>query len=203
MILEILFIIMGYLIGAISPSYFFGKWLKGVDIRKIGTKNLGASNTYLNVSKIAGVITGLFDVGKGFLALFIANFFVSNMFAYTAGLAAVIGHIFPFYLHFKGGKGAATCAGLVVYLMMVLALTSVPWYLLVFIAVLWLIILITKFAIEPTIIVTPSWLFIILYFARLQLEAVFATIILVYLTIISILNIRRYYMTDKASEKRH
>ncbi|MEX2090827.1 MAG: glycerol-3-phosphate acyltransferase [Candidatus Paceibacterota bacterium] len=113
-------LVVSYIIGSISPGYFFGKVVKNIDVRNYRNGNTGASNTYHLVGPVYGIIAGLFDALKAVLAYFIAlrgiSFAgiagVSPDLAITAGLAAVAGHIWPFYLGFRGGRGAASLAGL-------------------------------------------------------------------------------------------
>lgn len=107
-------ILIGYLLGSLSPSYLIAR-LKHVDLRSGGSGNLGASNTMLMLGWYAGVLVALFDIGKAVCAVLLAKLlFPSAALAGTlAGVAAVLGHIFPFYLHFHGGKGFASYFGVV------------------------------------------------------------------------------------------
>lgn len=119
MIWVILGLILGYLIGSISPSYILGKAIKGIDIRTVGTKNAGTTNAFQQISKTAGIITGAFDFLKGMIAfgvvyLIALHFGFSINFAFVAAFLAIFGHDWPFYMQFKGGKGAATTWGLMI-----------------------------------------------------------------------------------------
>lgn len=119
--INILVVVIGYLIGSISPAYFFGKVLKGVDIRKVNEKNAGATNVLKTLGIMPAIITALFDISKGLIAFFVAYWMGANeFFIFFASIAAVIGHIFPFYLQFRGGQGAATCTGLLLFFLMLL-----------------------------------------------------------------------------------
>lgn len=103
---------LGYLFGSVSPSYILSK-IKHVDIRKSGTKNLGASNTFMHFGRFWGVFVMLFDIFKAFVAVKLCQWLFSEL-AFSgliAGGAAVIGHNYPFYLGFKGGKGLASYGG--------------------------------------------------------------------------------------------
>ena len=106
--------IIGYLLGSISPSYIISK-KKKIDLRKRGTGNLGASNTFINLGKKYGVLVMAFDIFKAFFAVNLsAALFPGVAIARVAsGSAAVIGHNHPFYLKFKGGKGIAAFGGFV------------------------------------------------------------------------------------------
>lgn len=108
------FLFLGYILGSVSPGHFFGRIVKGVDIRKFGNGNTGASNTFRVVGPAYGIITGIFDLLKSPLAYFLSLSAVNSNLAILVGLAAVLGHIFPFYLGFKGGGGVASLDGLFV-----------------------------------------------------------------------------------------
>lgn len=110
--IEILLLLGGYLVGSLSPGYLFGLWIKGVDIRRFGNKNTGATNTYHVVGPIWGILTAIFDVSKGALAYLVAALLLKSDWSLLVGLAAVAGHIWPFYLGFRGGKGVAALFGL-------------------------------------------------------------------------------------------
>lgn len=105
-------IVLGYLIGAINPSYIIGA-VKGVDLKKKGSGNAGASNALILLGKATGVICALLDIGKTCLAVAVVGWIFPD-FPYAMPLTAlfcVVGHIFPFYLKFKGGKGLACLGG--------------------------------------------------------------------------------------------
>lgn len=106
-------ILFSYLIGTSSMSFYLAK-LKGVNIREKGSKNLGASNAMILMGWRAGILVGIHDIGKAALAVILAKTFFpdSSYIGAVAGVAAVIGHIFPFYLKFKGGKGFASFIGM-------------------------------------------------------------------------------------------
>lgn len=108
---------MGYLIGSSNMAYWISK-IKKVDIRKNGSGNLGASNATVLLGWGAGVIVALHDIGKAVLAVLLANLVFPELeyAGAVAGVACVMGHIFPFYLKFKGGKGLASFWGAVVAL---------------------------------------------------------------------------------------
>ena len=113
--MEIAIIILtGYLLGSLSPAALLSK-IKQLDLRNQGTKNLGASNTMLVMGKKLGALVMLFDIFKAFFAAKLAKVLFPQLAIaqLLAGLSAVIGHIFPFYLGFKGGKGLAAFGGLV------------------------------------------------------------------------------------------
>lgn len=111
-------IIIGYLFGLITTGYFYAKHVN-VDIRKMGSGNIGTTNTFRTLGKKAGIIVFLGDGFKGVFAVLAVWLLFHNKYpqgvqileAY-AGLGAVLGHNFPVHLKFKGGKGIATTAGM-------------------------------------------------------------------------------------------
>lgn len=107
----------GYLLGSSNMAYWMSL-LKKVDIRTMGSGNLGASNATVLLGWGAGVIVAVHDIGKGVLAVLLARWMLPEMAfaAEAAGVACVLGHIFPFYLKFKGGKGLASFLGIMLAL---------------------------------------------------------------------------------------
>ncbi len=110
----IIAILCAYLLGSSSMAFYLSK-LKKVDIRKNGSGNLGASNATVLFGWGAGVLVAVHDIGKGLLAVLLAKCFFPELpyVGAAAGVACVLGHIFPFYLKFKGGKGLASFIGIV------------------------------------------------------------------------------------------
>jgi len=117
-------IIIGYLLGSIPSAYLAGRLRNGVDIREVGSKNMGAINVYYEVGLVEAVLVTLVDLGKGIGAILLVRW-VSGIplispFDFLTGLtgvAAVIGHVFPVFLKFRGGKGGATAIGILIFLM--------------------------------------------------------------------------------------
>ena len=107
-----LLLFFGYLIGSLSPGYFFGRLVKGIDIRDYRNHNTGATNTYFVVGPVYGVIAALFDFLKTPTVYYLSLQWLGPDMAILVGLAGVIGHIAPFYLGFRGGRGVASLAGL-------------------------------------------------------------------------------------------
>lgn len=109
----VMIFLMGYLFGCSNLAFFLGK-AKGFDIRNYGSNNAGASNATVTMGLKIGIIVGLHDVVKSFAAAFLASLLFPAIpaAAAVAGVAAVLGHIFPFYLRFQGGKGFASFLGL-------------------------------------------------------------------------------------------
>jgi glycerol-3-phosphate acyltransferase PlsY len=107
-----LIVILGYLLGSIPTAYIVGRVLKGADIRQIGDGNMGAANTFRQLGPKAGITVGIIDAGKGALAILIAQAAGLSLVAVLiTGTAAVIGHNWPVFLGFRGGRGEATTIG--------------------------------------------------------------------------------------------
>ncbi len=106
-------IIGGYLLGSIPTAYLVGRAHGGIDIREHGTKNMGASNTHMVLGVFNGALVLIIDVAKGTAAVFLGRWLTPDVLwaPYAAGTLAVIGHIYPVFAGFRGGKGAATIAG--------------------------------------------------------------------------------------------
>jgi len=115
-------IILGYLIGAMPTAYIFGRILKGIDIRKYGSGNVGATNAFRVLGRFPGILVLLLDVLKGlFVIIFISDYFMppldvsgANTFRIITGIAAIVGHNWTVFLNFKGGKGVAVSLGVLV-----------------------------------------------------------------------------------------
>jgi glycerol-3-phosphate acyltransferase PlsY len=114
-------VVIAYLLGSIPTAYIITRFGYGKDIRKLGGGNVGTHNVYVNVGKLPGIIVGIIDVGKGVGSVYIALAFIASpdlyYWIFAAGLAAVIGHIWPVFLKFRGGNGIATSIGILFVLM--------------------------------------------------------------------------------------
>jgi len=104
-------------VGSIQPAFFIGK-LKGIDIREHGSKNAGAANTTMTLGWGLGILTGVIDVLKATLVVYLfANLYPSPdsypILPFLAGTMAVVGHNYPFYMGFNGGKGTASAIGII------------------------------------------------------------------------------------------
>lgn len=128
----ILVIVLAYLLGSSSMALYLSKFRK-VDFRGKGSGNLGASNATLLLGWWAGVLVALHDIGKSALAVILAKLIFPQLphVGAVAGVASVLGHIFPFYLNFKGGKGFASYLGMTLALNWKLALIIMAGVLLV------------------------------------------------------------------------
>ena len=148
-------IILGYLFGCSHMSYYISK-IKNINIKEEGSKNYGASNTVALAGFKVGFLVFLHDLLKGLLAVVIANYLFEVEYAgIVAGIAAVWGHIFPFYLKFDGGKGFATFMGVML---------AVDWkYGLCIMAIGLLLALISDYVVAGTfsiVGITPIYMFI-------------------------------------------
>jgi acyl phosphate:glycerol-3-phosphate acyltransferase len=131
--MEITVMIFSYLLGSIPTGYIVGA-LAGVDIRKAGSGNVGATNVARVLGKTRGLLTLIVDVGKGFIPVFVAGRLgLSHTAVALVAILAFLGHLYPVFLKFQGGKGVATALGALlalapvatVILMVVFALVAV------------------------------------------------------------------------------
>lgn len=109
-------VVAAYLIGAIPFALVVGKGLRGVDIRQHGSGNLGTTNAFRTLGKQVGILVLVGDIAKGSLAAGLGLWAGGPQWGILTGLVAVVGHVFPVYARFHGGKGIATGAGAFVVL---------------------------------------------------------------------------------------
>jgi len=123
-----------YLLGSIPFGYLLVKIFRKEDIRASGSGNIGATNVARSGAKGLGIATLLLDVGKAYLAVKIAQYFVPGVsdLAMVAAIAAILGHVFPVWLGFRGGKGVASALGVFLALVPMLALCIFGAFLVVF-----------------------------------------------------------------------
>jgi len=150
-------IVIGYLLGSIPSAYLAGRLKKGIDIREVGSRNMGAMNVYYEVGLIEAVLVSLVDLGKGVGAILLVRWLSGNplvspfdLLTGLTGAAAVIGHVFPVFLKFRGGKGGATAIGILIFLM--------PWAVPFLFIVFAIVLRITRnptFSYSPILIVFP------------------------------------------------
>jgi len=134
-------LISAYLIGSIPTAYLFGRIIKGIDIRNYGSGNVGATNVYRVVGKVPGFMALFLDILKGCLPVIILpvifnvdnNMITIDTYKLLIGISAIAGHVWPVFLKFKGGKGVATTAGVVLALMPAVFIISFIIWVLVFI----------------------------------------------------------------------
>ena len=137
MLIYITIVIISHLLGNISTSYIVAKRLAGVDIRTQGSGNAGSTNVPRTLGKKAGALTFVGDVLKGLLAVLIARLIAYSMnmdqstCAYLAVVAVVLGHNYPVFLGFKGGKGVATSLGSMLGMNPIIALTCLGFFIII------------------------------------------------------------------------
>jgi glycerol-3-phosphate acyltransferase PlsY len=113
--IDILSLIIGYFIGSFLPAYVFGK-LKHADLTREGTRNLGTANVYRTLGILYAVPTAIYDTLKGLFMIWFSFMLKADpFFAYLSGIMAIAGHIFPFYLKFRGGQGVACATGMLLF----------------------------------------------------------------------------------------
>ena len=107
-----LFILLSYLMGSVPFGYLFSKYVSKIDIREIGSGNIGTTNVLRTGNKLTAILTLFFDALKGFIPAWISLQFSPELFTYVA-IFTLLGHMYPIWLKFKGGKGVATFLGLI------------------------------------------------------------------------------------------
>ena len=114
----IICLVLGYIFGCFQTGYFYGKLFKGIDVRNYGSGNAGTTNTLRTLGKPAGYIVFLGDALKAVFAVWIVRYLlfpglgdVTKILETVTALGVVLGHNYPFYMHFKGGKGIAATFG--------------------------------------------------------------------------------------------
>lgn len=183
-ILEIFFVILAYILGSIPTSLIISKKVFNIDIREYGSGNTGTTNTLRVLGKKWALIVLLVDVTKGFLAtslwIFIDKYqtdsFARMNFMIILGIVAVVGHIFPVFAHFKGGKGVATLLGMAIAIQPIVAFYSI--------LVFSLCLVLTKFVSLSSILSALAFMILILFIfnEEVVLYRIFA--ILVAITVI-------------------
>ena len=110
--------VIAYLVGGIPFGLIIVRLMTGADVRAGGSGNIGATNVLRTTGRVAGVLTLLLDVGKGFFCVWLASVMTggSEVWMSVAALAVMLGHAFPVWLRFRGGKAVATCAGACLFL---------------------------------------------------------------------------------------
>lgn len=135
-------IIICYLLGSIPTAYIFGKVIRGIDIRRYGSGNVGATNVFRVVGKGPGIAVLLADMAKGALAVgLVASYFHYRwptldirLYQIITGISVVMGHNWTVFLRFRGGKGMATSAGVLMWILPgALALTVAVWLVMILI----------------------------------------------------------------------
>jgi len=123
-------LVAAYLLGSIPFGYLIGR-MRGVDLRAVGSGNIGAANAFRELGRKWGVLTMALDIGKGAAGAVIGRLLLDDPWPIAAGAAVMVGAIFPVWMHFKGGKGVAAAGGVVIGLLPLAALILLPTWLLV------------------------------------------------------------------------
>ncbi len=127
-------IIIGYRLGSIPTAYIVSRTRKGIDIRNIGSGNMGAANVMRQIGTHEGIFVAIIDVAKGAGAILIAQALnVTELWVFGTGFAALVGHNFPVFAGFKGGRGSATIMGIFFVLapeaiLVTLAIVAIPFF---------------------------------------------------------------------------
>lgn len=159
-------ICVAYLMGSIPSAVWIGKIFYGIDVRQHGSGNAGATNTFRVLGKVAGTIVLIMDISKGlgsiallaWLNPYETDSFEQINFKLAVGVSAVLGHIFPIFAGFKGGKGVATLLGIVVALHWQAALICIAIFLLIF--------LVTRYVSLGSMITAVSFPLLFFFFFR-------------------------------------
>ena len=138
-------VLFAYFLGSISFGYIIGQ-LSGKDVRKTGSGNIGAANVMRAAGKTAGIITLVLDTAKGYVAVLLAEQFAGpdGLLPLVCGVAALLGHCFPIFLKFRGGKGVATALGVFLRL--------APFYIVFALGAFLLVLAITRFVSAGSIV---------------------------------------------------
>jgi len=138
-VINVVVVFIGYFIGSINPAYIFGR-LKNLDIREKGDGIAGTVNTYKSLGVKYAIPTGIFDFFKGILAIYLALLIGADFaFAQLSGLAAIAGHVFPFYIKFRGGQGMATTSGILLAYLLNYLLTGPEMLIFIFVYLIFVI----------------------------------------------------------------
>ncbi|MEV5028418.1 glycerol-3-phosphate 1-O-acyltransferase PlsY [Paenibacillus sp. LPE1-1-1.1] len=125
MLYGVIAVALSYLLGSVSFSIVIAKWVKGIDIRQHGSGNAGATNTLRVLGKGPGLLVFVLDIAKGVAAVWIGHALGENdWIPVLCGLAAIVGHNWPIWFRFKGGKGIATTVGVIATLAFIPALCA-------------------------------------------------------------------------------
>jgi acyl phosphate:glycerol-3-phosphate acyltransferase len=144
-------ILLAYLIGSIPFALLLARRFGAADLRRVGSGNLGAANVMRASGVTAGLLVAVLDMTKGAASVWLARDSSSVALPAAAGVAAIVGHIYPLWLRFRGGKGVATACGVFA----VLTPLAVPPTLAVFVAVVWLTKYVSLGSVVASIVLAP------------------------------------------------
>jgi acyl phosphate:glycerol-3-phosphate acyltransferase len=191
--LNVVGIILAYLVGSVPTSVWIGRIFYKKDVRKFGSGNAGATNTIRVLGTFPGVVVLIIDAFKGWGALHLAYYFGNNFsfyfqyvnFELVLGFAALLGHVFPIYVGFKGGKGIATLTGIIIALY--------PFAFLVALGLFTVVFVFTRYVSLGSICTAVSFPFIVIFVFKITLPSliIFACMIAVIVPLTHKKNIRR------------
>ncbi len=171
---EIFYLIGSYLLGSIPFGFLIYYFTEKKDIRKEGSGNIGATNVLRTKGKFFGILTLILDILKGVLPIVYGfKHFDNKILIIFAGGLAIIGHVFPFMLKFKGGKGVATFVGVFV--------AYKPISILVFLTVFLITVIISKYVSLGSILATTSVFFTLLFTSVAEISAITLVIVIIVL----------------------
>jgi glycerol-3-phosphate acyltransferase PlsY len=186
----LLVIAIGYLFGNFQSSYILGKSIKKVDIRTLGFGNAGASNAVTNFGWKMGVVIGILDILKAVISVMVVRQLIgtgyledSASYLYVNGFAVMIGHIYPFFMDFKGGKGTASFMGMLFAIDFKAALIGL--------ALITIVTLVTDFIALGTIALTTYGIVLSVYRGYGWIPVVISVVIFLLSTYKHIPNVRR------------
>lgn len=140
---------LGYVIGSISFALIIGKKVGGVDVREVGSGNLGGTNVLRVLGAKWGITVMILDILKGVFAAFVGYTISGSMYGgLLAGIFSILGHLYPLFAGFKGGKGVATGAGVFMYL--------IPYYMIIVMSVFFLVLIIFRYVSLGSIVSAAS-----------------------------------------------
>ncbi|MCG8513375.1 MAG: glycerol-3-phosphate 1-O-acyltransferase PlsY [Halanaerobiales bacterium] len=182
--------ILSYLIGAIPFAFIFTKLVAGTDVRKIGSGNVGATNTSRILGLKYGVVVGILDVLKGFLAVFLLQLLLpenaSEYWILVGAVLSIIGHNWSIFLKFTGGKGVATTFGVV--------LRTLPLVFIICTVLIWLIVVVaTKYVSLASMLGAISLPIQIIILRRNPYFFIFAVILALFIVVRHHSNIKRLF----------
>lgn len=193
----VLFLQGSYLVGSLSPAYLLARILRNVDIREHGTKNAGTVNAFKVLGLGPALLTALFDLSKGLLVMYLASLAGgSHFFIHLVGITAILGHVFPFYIHFKGGQGIATATAILVYYLILFYTREwLPWESLLLLVLFTLSIsYIAKIGEIVGSIILPTLAIFILVLSEFREFQLYMLSIITYIVFINILNIKHFQL---------
>jgi glycerol-3-phosphate acyltransferase PlsY len=153
-----LLVLLAYLLGSVPTGYIVGS-LAGVDVRKAGSGNVGATNVARVVGKRLGIVTLVVDIAKGLVPVIVAlSLGLTPIATASVGVAAFLGHLYPVFLRFQGGKGVATALGIFLGL--------APWATLVLMAIFVLVLLATRLVSLSSMVASVSAPIVFWFFSR-------------------------------------